>query len=53
MLIVLQDYKFLSTNVAVRTSASGSARDAAAAQKGLTEYMVELVAKKEKNPGGC
>jgi nitric oxide reductase len=49
--IPFSDYKFLSNNVAVRASASGSARDAAAAQKQLTDYMENLVAQKEKSPG--
>jgi hypothetical protein len=35
-----QDYDFLSGNVAVRASASSTARDAAAAQQQLTAYMV-------------
>jgi nitric oxide reductase len=48
--IPFSDYKFLSNNVAVRASASGTAREAAAAQQQLTEYMENLVAQKEKNP---
>ena len=35
----LQDYKVLSDNVAVRSSGSSNARDAAAAQEALTDYM--------------
>lgn len=38
-LLVLQDYKTLSNNVAVRSSGSSTARDAAAAQEALTDYM--------------
>lgn len=34
-----QDYEFLSENVAVRASGSSTARDAAAAQDALTDYM--------------
>lgn len=47
----VQDYHFLSNNVAVRASGSSTARDAAAAQQELTQYMENLVMEKEKNPG--
>ncbi len=40
----------LSSNIAVRASASGTARQAAAAQEELTRYMHDLVAEKERNP---
>jgi nitric oxide reductase len=45
-----QDYKLLSDNVAVRSSGSSSARDAAAAQEALTTCMEHLVSVKEKHP---
>jgi hypothetical protein len=41
--IPFSDYKMLSGNVAVRASASSTARDAAAAQSDLTAYMERLV----------
>jgi hypothetical protein len=37
--VCVQDYKLLSDNVAVRSSGSSTARDAAAAQDALTSYM--------------
>lgn len=40
----------LSNNVAVRASGSSNARDAAAAQQELTQYMERLVADKEAQP---
>lgn len=49
--IPFKDYHFLSNNVAVRASGSSTARDAAAAQQELTQYMENLVMEKEKNPG--
>ena len=48
--IPFSDYHFLSSNVAVRASASGTARDAATAQQELTHYMDKLVASKEQKP---
>ncbi|GAB4814037.1 hypothetical protein N2152v2_001083 [Parachlorella kessleri] len=48
--IPFKDYKMLSNNIAVRASASGTARQAAAAQEELTRYMHDLVAQKERNP---
>lgn len=49
--IPFEDYRFLSNNVAVRASGSSTARDAAAAQEELTNYMNNLVKEKEHNPG--
>lgn len=41
--IPFEDYHFLSTNVAVRASASGTARDASTAAQDLMDYMNKLV----------
>lgn len=45
------DAENLITWNAVRTSGSSTAREAAEASQGLTEYLRELVKKKEENPG--
>lgn len=34
-----QDFEFLSNNIAMRSSGSSTARDAAAAQQELVDYM--------------
>eukprot|EP00195_Chlamydomonas_chlamydogama_P009597 CAMPEP_0202897450 /NCGR_PEP_ID=MMETSP1392-20130828/6199_1 /ASSEMBLY_ACC=CAM_ASM_000868 /TAXON_ID=225041 /ORGANISM="Chlamydomonas chlamydogama, Strain SAG 11-48b" /LENGTH=450 /DNA_ID=CAMNT_0049583077 /DNA_START=265 /DNA_END=1617 /DNA_ORIENTATION=+ len=49
--IPFEDYAKLSGNVAVRASGSSTARDAAAAQQELTDYMDKLVSRKEQAPG--
>ena len=41
--IPFEDYHMLSSNVAVRASGSSTAKDAAAAQQELQEYMENLV----------
>eukprot|EP00775_Hariotina_reticulata_P010929 gene10929-11084_t len=46
-----EDYQLLSSSVAVRASGSSTARDAAAAQEDLLQYMLRLVDHKEMHPG--
>ncbi|PNW87944.1 hypothetical protein CHLRE_01g007950v5 [Chlamydomonas reinhardtii] len=46
------DFAYLSANVAVRSSGSSNAKDAAAAADDLVKYMDNLVAEKERNPTG-
>lgn len=48
--IPFEDYAMLSGNIAMRSSGSSNARDAAAAQKELTDYMERLVDSKVKTP---
>ncbi|KAL4423466.1 hypothetical protein ABPG77_005418 [Micractinium sp. CCAP 211/92] len=48
--IPFSDYDFLSNNIAMRTSGSSTARDAAAAQQELTDYMERLVDSRVKDP---
>lgn len=45
--IPFSDYHFLSSNVAVRASASGTARDASTAAQDLMNYMNELVSRQQ------
>jgi nitric oxide reductase len=47
----VQDYQLLSSSVGVRASGSSTARDAAAAQEDLLNYMMRLVDHKEMHPG--
>ncbi|PRW58572.1 cytochrome P450 55A3 isoform B [Chlorella sorokiniana] len=49
--IPFEDFEFLSNNIAMRSSGSSTARDAAAAQQELVDYMEKLVKEKERNPG--